>query len=95
MASIIAAQHHEHWDGNGQPKQLQGAQIDIAARIVSLVDVIDALGRDKSYRPAFSQQEIAQFIREKTGTQFDPDLAPMALELLDDFQKIRVQHGEV
>jgi len=94
MASIIAAQHHEHWDGNGHPKQLKGTQIDIAARIVSLVDVIDALGRNKSYRPAFSQQEIAQFIKEQTGSQFDPELAPMALELLEDFQKIRMQHTE-
>ena len=94
MASTIAAQHHEHWDGNGQPKQLQGEQIDLAARIVSLVDVIDALGRHKSYRPAFSQQEIARFITQRSGTQFDPQLAPIAVALLDDFQAIRGLHAE-
>ncbi len=94
MASTIAAQHHEHWDGNGYPKQLKGSQINLAARIVAIVDVIDALGRHKSYRPAFNQQEIAEFIQQRLGTQFDPELAKIALELLDEFHEIRVLFGD-
>lgn len=91
MASRIAAQHHEHWDGTGQPNQLKGQEIDLAARIVSIVDVIDALGCHKPYRPAFNQEEIIAFLKERSGTQFDPDLIPLTLPLMPEFQKIRLQ----
>ncbi len=89
MASTIAAQHHEHWDGQGHPKQLKEEQIDIAARIVSIVDTIDSLGRIKSYRAAFNQQEINEHISQRSGTQFDPTLAALALDLMDEFAQVK------
>lgn len=91
MASRIAAQHHEQWDGNGHPNKLKGEEIDIAARIVSIVDVIDALGCHKAYRPAFSQSEIITFVKDGSGTLFDPTLAATALTLMSEFQKMRLR----
>lgn len=91
MASHIAAQHHEHWDGSGHPKQLKGEEIDLMARIVSVVDVIDALGCHKAYRPAFSNNEIIDFLKKGSGKQFDPNLVELALQLMPEFQKIRLQ----
>ncbi len=93
MASLIAAQHHEHWDGNGTPGLFKGENIDISARIVALVDVIDALGRDKNHRPAFTQNEIREFVTKRSGAQFDPSLVPMALGMLDEFQHLRAKHA--
>ncbi len=94
MASIIAAQHHEHWDGNGHPKKLKAEEIDLCARIVALADVIDALGCHKSYRPAFNNAEIENYIRERSGKQFDPTFTQMALELMPEFQRIRLLHPD-
>ncbi|MGR6872080.1 DUF3369 domain-containing protein [Pseudomonas sp. HK3] len=91
MASRIAAQHHEHWDGTGHPKKLKGEEIDLAARIVTIVDVIDALGCHKTYRPAFTHLEIIEFLKKESGKLFDPSLTATALELMPEFQKIRLQ----
>ncbi|EAT11404.1 DUF3369 domain-containing protein [Bermanella marisrubri] len=93
MASIIAAQHHERWDGQGV-KGLKAEQIDEAARFVTVVDVIDALGCQKSYRPAFKDEEIIEFIKENSGKIFDPSIAETALELSDDFKRIRLHHPD-
>ena len=94
MASTIAAQHHENWDGNGHPKGLKGEEIDLSARIVTVVDIIDALGCKKSYRNAFSDDEIRSFVTEHSGKIFDPKLATHALELLPQFQQIRAEHPD-
>jgi response regulator RpfG family c-di-GMP phosphodiesterase len=94
MASRIAAQHHEHWDGTGQPNKLKGEEIDLVARIVSIVDVIDALGCHKAYRPAFTQQEIIGFLQKGSAVQFDPNLVTLALKLMPEFKKIRLQYPD-
>ncbi len=94
MASLVAAQHHEHWDGSGYPNQLKHEDIHIAARIVAIVDVIDSLGSHRSYRPAFSLDEIEQHIKDRQGTQFDSRLVEKALELLEEFHKIRLQYPD-
>lgn len=94
VASTIAAQHHEYWDGTGNPKGLQGENIHIAARIVSIVDVIDALGSHKSYRSAYPKEEIIDFVKENRGRMFDPQLAEHALSLMEEFEKIRLSHPD-
>lgn len=93
MASTIAAQHHERWDGQGS-KGLKGEQIDEAARIVTVVDIIDALGCHKSYRPAYKDDEIIQFVKDNTGKIFDPNIASIALDLSDEFKRIRLHHPD-
>ena len=94
MASTIAAQHHECWDGTGYPNGLEGENIDFAARIITLVDVIDALGSHKSYRSAYPREDITDFVKENRGVIFDPQLAEHALGLMDEFQKIRLAHPD-
>ena len=94
MASTIAAQHHERWDGMGNPNGLEGEDIHIAARIVTIADVIDALGSHKTYRSAYPREEIISFVKENRGCMFDPSLAEHALSLMDEFQKIRLAHPD-
>jgi len=89
LASVIAGQHHEHWDGHGYPNQLKGEEIDLAARIVAIADVIDAMSTDRAYRKALSDDEIKQYIAEQKGKQFDPDLAELALRILPQLYAIR------
>lgn len=94
MASIIAAQHHEHWDGSGKPNQIKGELISEAARIVSIVDVLDALGSEKPYRAALSKDEMVAFLQEQSGKKFEPKLTQVALNGLDELLKVRVQHPD-
>ena len=57
LAEQIALSHHERWDGTGYPQGLAGEAIPEAARIVSIVDVYDALTHDRVYRPAFAEED--------------------------------------
>jgi len=66
--------HHEHWDGNGYPRKLKGEEIPLSARIFTVVDVWDALTSDRPYRLAWTFEKTLQYIRERAGTQFDPDV---------------------
>jgi HD-GYP domain-containing protein (c-di-GMP phosphodiesterase class II) len=70
-AAIIAQQHHERWNGEGY-LGLKGEEIHPYARIVSLVDVFDALLSERSYKPAWSFEQTCSYINEKSGIQFDP-----------------------
>jgi len=94
IASIMAAQHHERWDGSGYPKGLKGEEININGRILGIVDMIDALGSHKSYRNAFKPDEIRAMITAEKGKTIDPVLADHSLDLMNEFQKIRLLHPD-
>jgi response regulator RpfG family c-di-GMP phosphodiesterase len=94
IASIIAAQHHERWDGTGYPKGLKGDNTEMSARIVGIVDMIDALGSHKSYRQAFNLEEIIALLKNERGAALDPTLVDYAIELADDFQRIRLLYPD-
>ena len=64
--------HHEWWDGSGYPRGLKGEAIPLAARIFSVVDVWDALLSDRAYRKAWSRAQVIDYLREQSGTHFDP-----------------------
>jgi HD-GYP domain-containing protein (c-di-GMP phosphodiesterase class II) len=66
--------HHEKWDGTGYPRGLKGEQIPLAARIFAVVDVWDALRSDRPYRKAWSEEKTLAYIREQSGTHFDPQV---------------------
>ena len=66
--------HHERWDGMGYPDQLAGEAIPLAARILCIADVYDALTTERSYKRAFSQLEAIEIMRREVGRQFDPAL---------------------
>jgi response regulator RpfG family c-di-GMP phosphodiesterase len=89
MGARIALSHHEHWDGNGYPNALKGEAIPLEGRIVALIDVIDALGSERSYKKPWQENDIIQYIRERSGKQFDPRMVDAALELFDNFREIR------
>lgn len=76
--------HHECWDGSGYPQGLAATDIPLAARIVSIVDVWDALSTSRPYKPAFEQPAVRELLRKGAGTQFDPQLVELFFEILDE-----------
>ncbi len=66
--------HHERWDGAGYPDRIAGEDIALAARIVCVADVFDALTTDRPYRPAFSRDEALTMMNNDRGKIFDPYL---------------------
>lgn len=66
--------HHEKWDGSGYPQGLTGNQIPLAARIFAVVDVWDALISDRPFRKAWSEEQAASYVKEQSGTRFDPQI---------------------
>ncbi len=73
--------HHEKWDGTGYPRKLGGAQIPLPARIFAIVDVYDALISDRPYRAAWPKEKALTYIREQSGTHFDPEVVAAFLGL--------------
>ncbi len=88
MARDIALFHHERWDGTGYPYGLAGPMIPIAARIVTVADVYDALRSPRSYKKALSHPEAREILTASRGTQFDPTLVTLFLELELRFEEI-------
>ena len=88
-AATIAYEHHEKWDGSGYPRGLKGEQIHIYGRIAALVDVFDALGTKRSYKEAWSLEDIYAAIRTESGKHFDPKLVDLFVDHYGDFLSIR------
>ena len=82
VAINIAKYHHERYDGTGYPEQLKGEDIPLEARIMALADVYDALISKRPYKEAFSKEKALEIIKDGTGTQFDPELAPIFIEVV-------------
>ncbi len=89
MGAEVALSHHERWDGDGYPNGVSGEDIPLAARIVALADVYDALTSRRVYKDAWSQDETLDTMREGQGSQFDPRLIDVFLDAPDDLLKIR------
>lgn len=66
--------HHEKWDGTGYPLGLKGEDIPLSARIFAVIDVWDALLSDRPYRKAWTPDKVLAYIRENSGSHFDPDI---------------------
>lgn len=76
--------HHERWDGNGYPERLKGTEIPLMARIVGIMDAFRAMRSDRPYREALSIRQSLAELSKGAGTQFDPELVSMFVELLDE-----------
>ncbi|MCD6191237.1 MAG: response regulator [Sulfurimonas sp.] len=88
VASDIAMYHHEKWNGLGYPEGLSGEDIPIAARIVAIADVYDALRSLRVYKEAFTHEEATRQIVEESGKSFDPNLVNIFLHKNQEFKKI-------
>jgi len=88
-AAIVAIEHHEKWDGSGYPNKIAGEDIHIYGRITALADVFDALGSDRCYKKAWSDEKIFKLFEEEKGKHFDPNLVELFFAHLDEFLKIR------
>jgi len=73
--------HHERWDGKGYPQQLKGEYIPLIGRLLAVADTFDAMSSTRSYRPALPRQAVLKEITQCAGTQFDPDLAKLILQI--------------
>jgi len=80
--ATIVRHHHERFDGKGYPDGLAGEDIPLAARIMSVVDVFDAMTHDRAYRKALSREEAIAELERGAGTQFDPAVVEAFLALL-------------
>lgn len=80
----IPYSHHEKWDGTGYPEGLRGEEIPLHARIFAVVDVYDALTSDRPYRKAWSAAAALEYIRDRAGTHFDPEICAAFLELMHE-----------
>jgi putative two-component system response regulator len=90
MAAEIARSHHEHWDGSGYPNGLRGPEIPLAARIVAVGDVFDALTSKRPYKSAWTPNMARGNLVENSGQQFDPACVEAFLQRWDD---VLVVHG--
>ena len=83
FASDIATFHHERWDGSGYPYGLKENEIPLAARIMAIADVFDALISKRCYKEAIPMEEAFKIIENESGTHFDPKLVKVFLDNKD------------
>jgi putative two-component system response regulator len=94
FAKQIALSHQEKWDGSGYPQGLSGEDIPVAARLMALADVYDALISQRVYKPPFEHAEAVRIITAGRGTHFDPDMVDAFLEVQDDFRAIAQRYED-
>ena len=91
-AATIALEHHERWDGFGYPKGLKGENIHIFGRIVSMVDVFDALSTKRVYKEAWPLEKVRAYFKEESGKSFDPHLCDLLNENFYRFEALYMQY---
>ncbi|MEA2015156.1 MAG: diguanylate cyclase [Actinomycetota bacterium] len=74
--------HHERWDGKGYPYGLEGKDIPITSRVISVVDAYDAMTSDRPYRKALPKEEAIEELKRCSGSQFDPELIGIFMDQL-------------
>lgn len=88
LSREIAMHHHEKWDGGGYPQGLAGEEIPLAARIVAIADVYDALSVRRVYKDPYPHEVCVEKIRKDAGRHFDPDLVEVFLAIQHQFEEI-------
>ncbi|WP_425517671.1 HD domain-containing phosphohydrolase [Paenibacillus oenotherae] len=95
MASIVAYEHHEKWDGSGYPRGLSGEDIHLYGRITAIADVFDALGSDRVYKKAWELDLILRLFEEERGRHFDPRLVDIFFKQLPKLLQIRDNYKDI
>ena len=93
-AEEICHCHHERWDGKGYPQGLVGKDIPLSARIISVVDVYDALVSPRCYKSAYSHDVSIDIIMKGRGTQFDPSIVDILPTITDELREIEESHRD-
>jgi HD-GYP domain-containing protein (c-di-GMP phosphodiesterase class II) len=107
MAADVALNHHERWDGRGYPGKIdnihareirfgpgkRGQEIPLAARIVALADVYDALMSKRAYKDSWKEEQAIRYIRVQAGRQFDPELVTLFQRNYDTIRAIRKRYA--
>jgi len=80
--------HHERWDGTGYPERLKGYEIPLSARIITIIDVFNALISKRNYRKPYNIEDAKQIILNGKGTQFDPVIVDIFEKYFNDIRQI-------
>jgi putative nucleotidyltransferase with HDIG domain len=81
--------HHERWDGNGYPTGRAGEQIPLEARVLAVADAFDAMTSERPYRRALDHEAAVAEVARCSGTQFDPEIVRIFLELFAEPAELR------
>jgi putative two-component system response regulator len=92
LGAIIAGNHHERWDGSGYPNGLKQLEIPIAARIVTVADVFDALTTKRPYKEAMPLPKAREYLEDKKEIEFDPACVDAFLSRWEDVASISTGH---
>lgn len=95
MARTVALTHHERWDGSGYPQGLRAEAIPLEGRIVSIVDVFDALTSERPYKHAWKVAEAIEFMTTQSESAFDPQLLKTFFGLMPEIGDIRRLHEDI
>ena len=82
--STGARWHHERYDSKGYPDGISGENIPLEARIIAVADAYDAMSSRRSYRNSLAQESVRSEVEKGKGTQFDPVIADIMLEMIDE-----------
>ena len=91
MAYQVARYHHEKWNGKGYPEGLKRREIPLAARIMAIADVFDALSEKRCYREAMPLDKCFDIIFEGSGQDFDPVLTEIFLDIREEVEKVHAE----
>ena len=94
-SALIALRHHERYDGSGYPDGLQGEEIPLAARIVTVADVFDALISPRPYKRAWSTDEALDYLRAQSGKLFDPQCVEALVAARPELEDICERYSHV
>jgi putative two-component system response regulator len=93
-AMAIAHHHHEKWDGSGYPDGLAGSAIPLAARLMAVADVYDALRSSRPYKRAMSLEDTNAFLAQGRGQHFDPDVVDAYFVLASEFADVALRWAD-
>ena len=94
QAKILAATHHEKWDGSGYHNALKGEDIPLQGRLMAIADVYDALISDRPYKKAFTHEQSVEIIKSDSGRHFDPTIVELFLSVADEFERVSTQNKQ-
>ncbi|MCQ2506221.1 MAG: response regulator [Lachnospiraceae bacterium] len=87
--------HHERFDGSGYPAGISGKDIPETARIIAVADAYDAMASARAYRGVLPQEVVRNEIEKGRGTQFDPDIADIMLQMIDEDTEYNMRQPDV